>query len=201
MEFERLVKQVRDIEMPEEMRERIVRNCLNKKSNRREKKVMNFKKALTIAAAFVLCIGVTGVGVLAATENLKGFFKDITNWNGTVVGTTYEQASDELNISVVGAEDELDVQIIMVEPNKPPYITFDEMGIGSYKIVDASGNVVFEGNGTDRFEITDGQVNVNIPMENIADGAYTLIVNSFVGASKADQPLEINGLWECEFTR
>lgn len=201
MEIERLVKQVKDIEMPEEMRERIVRKCLKGNSTRRENSVMKFKKALTIAAAFVLCIGVMGVGVLAATGNLKGFFKDIKNWNGAIVGTTYEQASDELQISVVEVADELNVQVNIVNPNMPPYFTFDELGIGNYKIVDASGNVVVEGDNTDRVSIADGQVNVKIPMENVASGTYKLVVNSFVGAAKADQPLEINGLWECEFTR
>ncbi len=201
MEIERLVKQVKDIEMPEEMRERIVRNCLKENSNRRENKVMNIKKVLTIAAAFVLCIGVMGVGVLAATGNLKGYFKDIKNRNGAIVGTTYEQASEELNISVVEAADELNVLVTIVKPNVPPYMTFDELGIGSYKIVDALGNVVAEGDNTDRVGIADGQIHVKIPMENVAGRTYKLIVNSFVGASKADQPLEINGLWECEFTR
>jgi len=46
-----------------------------------------------------------------------------------------------------------------------------------------------------------GKITVAIPLETLESGSYKLIVDSFVGGSKADQPLEIHGNWECEFMK
>lgn len=50
----------------------------------------------------VLCLCLTGVTALAATGKLQGFFSDITGWNGAVVGTSYEQATKELEVKAMG---------------------------------------------------------------------------------------------------
>ncbi len=62
-----------------------------------------------------VCISLTGVTTLAATGTLQGFFKDIMGWNGAVVGTIYEQASDEIELSVIGVTDQLMVEKRLLE--------------------------------------------------------------------------------------
>ena len=48
-----------------------------------------------------------GVTTLAATGKLEGFFKDIKRWDGAIVGTSYEQATDEIDVSVIEGYSEM----------------------------------------------------------------------------------------------
>lgn len=171
-----------------------------------EKKVVSknisrfFKRPIVAVASLVLCVCVTGVTVLASTGILQGFFKDIIGWNGAVIGTTYEQATEELELSIADVAEEIILNVNMVNPEVAPYREFELFGIESYKIVDMSGNVVVEGTTTEMAEITDGAAIVNISLDNVSDGQYKLIVSKMIGSSKADQPLVLSGIWECEFT-
>jgi len=205
MDMKEFAQNVQKIEMPDEMQSRILDNCYKKINQETEYKIMSkktnryFKKPLATAAALVLCICVGGVTVLATTG--KGFFKDIMGWDGAIIGTAYEQATDEIEITVLDVTDSLTVVATVVNPTMVPYMTFDEMRIGSYKIVDSLGNVVVEGVLNEMIPYENGKITVAIPLETLESGSYKLIVDSFVGGSKADQPLEIHGNWECEFMK
>lgn len=204
MESRILAEKVREIEMSEEMQERILGNCYQKMEDRKMSKNTTknmFKKPMIAVASLALCLCVTGVTALAATGKLQGYFKDITNWNGAVTGTTYEQATDELELKVSEASDNLTVTITMVKPDVAPYSFLETFGVESYKIMDMDGNVVVKGDRTELVEVVDGKVNVMISLENVAAGEYKLVVTEMVGGSKADQPLVISGTWECEFVR
>ena len=205
MDMKEFAQNVQKIEMPDEMQSRILDNCYKKINQETEYKIMSkktnryFKKPLATAAALVLCICVGGVTVLATTG--KGFFKDIMGWDGAIIGTAYEQATDEIEITVLDVTDSLTVVATVVNPTMVPYMTFDEMRIGSYKIVDSLGNVVVEGVLNEMIPYENGKITVAVPLETLESGSYKLIVDSFVGGSKADQPLEIHGNWECEFMK
>ena len=205
MDMKEFAKSMQKIEMPDEMQARILDNCYKKINKETEYKIMTkqtnrfFKKPLATAAAVALCLCVGGVTVLATTG--KGFFKDIIGWDGAITGTVYEQATDEIDIAVTDVTDGLTVVATVVNPNTVPYMTFDQMRIGSYKIVDSLGNIVVEGVSNMMLPYENGQIIVTIPLENLESGNYRLIVDSFVGGSKADQPLVMNGNWECEFTK
>ncbi len=209
MEMKNLSKKVKEIEMPIEMRERIIKNCYMEMEENNMSKMKrisknngstSFKKYM-VAASLVLCVCLTGVTTLAATGNLQGFFKDITRWDGAVVSTSYEQATDEIDVSVIAASDELIVTINMINPTTAPYSSFDTFGIESYEIVDLEGTVVVEGNTTEMSEILDDKSIISIPFETLSNGSYKLVITEFVGNAKADQPLIISGNWEYEFTR
>lgn len=154
---------------------------------------------MATAAAIALCLCVGGVTVLATTG--KGFFKDIMGWDGAIAGTAYEQATDESDVVVTEVTDSLTVVATVVEPNNVPYMTFDEMRIGSYKIVNSVGAVVIEGVSNEMLPYENGQITALIPLENLESGTYKLFIDSFVGGSKAEQPLTVSGNWECEFTK
>ncbi len=204
MEGRILAEKVREIEMSEEMQERILGNCYqkmeDKKMNKNTTKSM-FKRPMIAVASLALCLCVTGVTALAATGKLQGYFKDITNWNGAVTGTTYEQATEELELKITEVSDKLTVTITMVKPDMAPYSFIETFGLESYRIVDANGKVVAKGDRTELVEIVDGMANVMISLENVAVGEYKLIVTEMVGGSKADQPLVISGTWEGDFVR
>ena len=47
----------------------------------------------------------------------------------------------------------------------------------------------------------DGTVmEIGISVPELDAGDYILKIDSFIGSAKADQPLPINGPWECEFS-
>ena len=154
------------------------------------------KKPIPIVAAFSVFVCFS---VVCAAAVKNGFFKDVTRGNGTVVGTTYEQASEEIDVNVTVADNELLVFVTMLSPDKSPYSEFEEFGINSYQITDMSGNVVIKDAGTELFQVTNGQAEIKISLEGIESGSYQLVIHQYVGSAKANQPLEINGTWKCEF--
>ena len=153
------------------------------------------------AAMSVTVFSANGVSVMAATGQLKGFFRDIKDWRGAVVGTAYEQATDELEVIVEDASEDITVLVTMVNPDKAPYFTFEELSVEAYEIMDNSGNIVLKGEAKAMAKITDGKATIIVPAKELDAGTYKLIIHSFVGGSKAEQPLPMSGNWECEFSR
>jgi len=226
-----LTKKIKEIEMPDDMRERIIRNCSqiaesqnesksiledkmsrirntdtsNKKKNTGEtrmkaRRVNNrWKKSLPMAAALVLCVCITGVTAMAAAGKLEGFFKDIKRWDGSVVGTAYEQATEEIAVSIKEVTNELIVLVTIEEPEKPPYSESELFGIASYKIEDMSGNIVLSEEAFGERVSFNNQMFLEIPLNQIPSGEYKLVIEQFMSEKKADQPLRISGNWECEF--
>ena len=153
--------------------------------------------AVFVAVALCLSLSVTAV---AASGVLKGCFRDIMNWQGAIVDTSYEQATDEIRMEVTANEKELTALVTFVDPQMIPYKHAEKLGIEAYRIVDANGKVVAEG-AAESTEIVNGQAAVNIKLDGIDSGSYKLIVTAFVSEKKADQPLNISGAWECAFTK
>lgn len=196
-------EKVKKIEMPVEMQERIKKHCYEKMEEENMKKSRKniFQKPMVAVAALALCLCVTGVSALAATGKLQGFFKDITRWDGAVTGTTYEQATDEVEIVIGDVTDSLEVDVIFLKAKQPPYSTFETLGIHNYQIMDKTGKAVVKGAETAAVAISNGQVQLSVSLEEVPAGEYKLVVTELVGGSKADQPLVVKGTWECGFTK
>lgn len=207
MEMQRLAEKVKEIKMPDEMQERIISRCYQTSNLEMENQTMKkrtntfFRRTAAVAASLALCLCITGVTALAASGQLKGFFKDITNWKGAVIGTAYEQATDELEVAILDSSEELTVLVTMVNPKVAPYIAIQELGAESYEILDASGKVVMKGEATAMAEVVDGQATIIVPAKEIGAGTYKLVICGFVGGAKAEQPLTMSGTWEMEFSR
>lgn len=202
MELQKLKHAADTITMPDDMKHRIVRNCRTQiYSIGKESTMKNnvFRKSAAVAAAVVICLSLS-VTALAATGVLKGSFRDIMNWQGAVVGTSYEQATDEISMSVTVNGQELTVQATFADPQMAPYVYSERLGITHYRIVDENGKAVKEG-AAESVEVVNGQAAVKITLDDIDCGRYKLIVSAFVSEKKADQPLNINGNWECVFTK
>ena len=153
----------------------------------------------TVAAAVTLCLGLGGITVMAASGELDGFFADVTRWDGAVVGTTYEQATEEIEVSASVNGDSLIVEAVFLQADKAPYVEIESFGIQAYQIKDETGNVILEGNLSETTDITDDKISMTLPIDELLGGSYTLIITEFVGAKKADQDLPVKGYWECEF--
>ncbi len=207
METQRLAEKVKEINMPDEMQKRIIRRCYQTSNlemeNQTMKKTSNtfFRRTAAVAASLALCLCITGITSLAASGQLKGFFKDIKNWQGAVVGTAYEQATDELEVAILDSTEELTISVTMVNPKVAPYFTIQELGIENYEILDASGKVVMKGEPTAMEKVVDGQATIIVPAKELGTGTYKLVIRAFVGGAKAEQPLIMSGTWEVEFNR
>ncbi len=218
MERNLLKEEIKEIKMPLAMRERILENCRNAEVNEKENIFMaknisadtnkqsakkrtgrKWTRFATVAAAVTLCLGLGGITAMAASGKLEGFFADVTRWDGAVVGTTYEQATEEIEVSALVSGDSLVVDAVLLKAGEAPYAYVDGFGVQKYQIVDAKGDVVAEGISSEAAEITDGKVSVELPLDELESGNYTLIITEFVGTAKADQDLPIKGYWECEF--
>ena len=206
MEFENLKYVAQEITMPEEMKRRIAHNCKKQILNTMEEHTMNnrknnsfFRKPAAVFAVLAVCLSLS-VTALAATGVLQGFFRDITNYSGAIIGTSYEQASDEINMDVTVNGDEMTVRATFADPQMAPYVYAERLGIAQYRIVDGNGKIVKDGS-VESTEVINGQAAVSINLNDVDDGSYRLIVTAFVSEKKADQPLNINGNWECEFSK
>ena len=166
------------------------------RENKRKIRMLRRFPAVTAAAA-ALVLFFCGAAVSAAVKN--GYFQDIKDKFGAVTGTEYQQASDEIEIIVNSSADKLTVMASFLNPSVPPYSECEEFGIGSFQIVSVWGENVAEGAVEQMSEVHDGRADIRIPVDHLGKGSYKLIITTFIGGSKADQPLEINGLWECDF--
>ncbi len=214
MKNEKLLRALEQVEenyileaTPEKISDEPYRNNLTgvtqkKKGSVKKDNITRFyKKPGVVAAAVVMCVCVLGTTGLAMTGHLQGFFKDVYRVDGVVVGTSYEQATDEIKMYVTETGDNLVVDITLLYPDKMPYKELERLGIGDYKIVDANDNVIQEGMLTETAEIVGGKVSLAIPMENKESGSYSLIISELTGSKEAEQPLTISGMWVCEFVR
>lgn len=193
------------ITMPEEMKARITQNCKAHLQNTAAEPtpkahITHFfaRKSAAVLAALAICLSLT-VAAFAAGA-LQGFFRDITNIWGSVVGTSYQQATDEirLDVSVNGAE--LTALITFAAPQMAPYSEAEKLGIAAYQIVDAAGTVRKAGS-AESTEIVNSQAAVSIQLDDIGSGSFQLVITAFVAEKNADQPLQINGTWECSFRK
>ena len=206
MKFENLKSAAGEIRMPEEMKQRILHNCKKHIPKAMEEHTMHNQKNLSVlrkpAKAFALlavCLSLS-VTALASTGQLQGFFRDITNWQGAITGTAYEQATGEIAVDVTVNGDELLVLAAFLEPDTFPYREAEQLGIAEYKIVDNSGRV-FQKGAAPAFPVVDGKASIVIKLKDMEAGSYTLVISAFASEKKADQPLSIHGSWECVFTK
>ena len=206
MEFENLKSAAKEITMPEEMNRRITHNCKRQFVNTMEEHTVKnrknnsfLKKPVAVFAVLAVCLSLS-VTALAAAGTLKGFFRDITNWQGAVVGTSYEQATDEIDVNVTTNGEELTVLATFMDPQIFPYREVEMLGIAEYCIVDTNGKTVSKGT-AESVEVINGHAAVSIQLDDLDSGSYKLMISAFVGSKKAEQPLNINGNWECEFTQ
>ena len=164
------------------------------KISMKNNKTIFTKRPLVAAAVIALC-----VCLCASALAMSGSFRDIKGLDGAVIGAIYENAHSEIDVSAHVEEKTLLIEAEMLLADNAPYREFEMLAIGSYKIVNAQGKSVSEGL-TEAVVISNSVVTFDIPLANLEVGNYTIVINSFTGSKKADQPLSVTGLWECDFT-
>ncbi len=169
---------------------------------------------IAAAAAVLLCVISICFCTPSIAASVEGFYKDIVRWwDGAVVGTQYESATQEIQIKASSAVIEdgklvIPLTITFLEMgNKEPYIYLvdGEVALGDYQIVDGSGTEIYSAHGQQETVgvLKDGKTVFMQPagIETLSKGTkYILVIESIYGLQKAEQPLKMKGYWECEFT-
>ena len=198
MELMLLKKELGSVALPPDTKARILENCAHtpgKKAGRRA--AFPLRRAVALAAALILCLALPAAGMAMSNS---GFFKDVYNWQGAVVGTEYLNAAEEIRVEASLEGSTLTVAAVFAAPQELPYREHETLALGPYTLTGPGGEVLARGEGSDAAPITDGQAVLTIPLEAAPAGPCTLVVESFVGHKKADQPLPMAGPWEISVT-
>ena len=178
-------------------------NKMEGKNMSKPKNIIWLKRASTVAAVVTIC----AVTVVSAGA-IKGMFKDVTRWDGAVVGTEYVNATNDIEMKVSDTKDEyISLDINFENPNEAPFAFIQEVAITDYKVLDNNDKEVLEVNSTVenaiKGNIENGRVLVELPTEDKlnTNQDYKIVIDTIYGLAKADQPLKITGTWECEFSR
>lgn len=167
------------------------------------------RKRMAAAAAVLVCV--FAACVPSAARSLLGYFRDTVRWNGVVTGMEYQAGEHEIEVRAVSILQEkeklLSVQMQFSDRKKAPYRELEtgEAALGDYRIMDEAGKVIASAEGLQEEavgKVENGKVTVRLALEDeelAAGRTYRLVIESFYGLKKADQPLKINGYWECSF--
>ena len=148
------------------------------------------------AAVTVLCICLAGT-VMVSAGTLKGFFRDVFSPGGAVTGTVYENADQELEVSVFAEGDVL--HAVLQCPDTVPYSEIEEWKVTGYQVIDAGGNTVMENEPAEWTGVNDGTAEIIVPLTLQEHGTYRLVITEFSGRKKADQDLPVRGHLKCTF--
>ena len=169
------------------------------------------KRTLAIAAVLALCLVTVCMTPLASS--IRGFFSDIIRFDGAIIGTQYENATNDIKIDVLEVTSENGNVIIPLElsfenPTEAPFPYIQEVAVSEYKIVDSNNKEIIK----TKVSATDGKkgtinndkvlVNLSLNDAKLKSGEqYTIVIEKMYGLSKADAPLHITGTWKCNFIR
>ena len=169
------------------------------------------RRTLAIAAVLALCLVTVCMTPLASS--IRGFFSDIIRFDGAIIGTQYENATNDIKIDVLEVTSENGNVIIPLElsfenPTEAPFPYIQEVAVSEYKIVDSNNKEIIK----TKVSATDGKkgtinndkvlVNLSLNDAKLKSGEqYTIVIEKMYGLSKADAPLHITGTWKCNFIR
>lgn len=180
-------------EMHEELNRTMIREFEKRTSKKKSRRWIG---ALVIPAA----LAIMGAGVYAASEN--GFFHDQKDIFGTVSELTYENATAEIGVSAVYAEDAVNVTLDFLKADVPPYTETETIRLygKNMTLTGASGKIDCAGFDTEPAKKETNKATLVIPTGTLQAGTYQLTVTAFTSEKKADAPLDILGNWNAEFT-
>ena len=152
-------------------------------------------KGIMVIVVVLIMMCMCAIGIIAVVSPDKG----ITNWKGAITGIPYEQATEELDVSIMDKGEELEIEVTFLAPDKMPYREIEQLGIAKCKIVDVNGKTIVKDIDSEMTEVMNGKAIIVMELENVQRGSYKLIISEMLGGSKADQPTALIGSWECEF--
>lgn len=149
-------KEINKIEIPTELHRRIELGIQKAKQELTQQKQTNgvrmkrlFPRAGGAIAAFVLVIMLVIAVEPSVASSVKGFFKDIANWKGTVIGTEYKLATGEIKVEISQPNIKTEkvvvpISITILQGNSIPYSEIEAITLGEFKVVGSSGETLHE---------------------------------------------------------
>lgn len=142
----RIKQELEKIEIPKELHERSELGIKAASSEMKGRGIMNtaIKGLGGVAAVAVLSISLTAAVNPGFASSLQGFFKEVTNWKGAVIGTEYYQATDEISVTVSDLNVKnnhfvLPITVTFEQADKAPYIMAEALTFGEFKVRSHSG--------------------------------------------------------------
>ncbi len=137
---------IKDIE-PMEVTEIEVARMKKKVINKQSIKVQKHKWRNVVAASLLLLGVIVTANTTSIATSIKGYFEDVTNGNGTVVGTQYTAGVDDFSMesgTVIESENHLLVPLTVTLHNitVEPFASMESLGVREVLLVDDSNNEV-----------------------------------------------------------
>ena len=176
-----------EIKAPQELNENFIKEFSERRVSRR------MKPKFAAAVAVPLMLAIAGTGAYAVSKG--GYFRDETNLFGTVTGSVYENANEEINVSLVYEPETITVKVVFSDPNAFPYREFETISLNEFSVIDQTDGSEVNCGEIVPAMINSGQAEIKIPVGKLKSGSYSVTVSSFLGEKKADQPLEVKGHW------
>jgi hypothetical protein len=175
------------IKAPQELNEDFIREFSERRVSRR------MKPKFAAAVAVPLMLAIAGTGAYAVSKG--GYFRDETNIFGTVTGSVYENANEEINVSLVYEAETITVKVVFSDPNAFPYREFETIDLNEFSVTDQTNGSEVSCGEIAPAMINNGEAELKIPVGKLDSGSYSVTVSSFLGEKKANQPLEVKGHW------
>ena len=181
---------------------------LEEKNMNKHKNIYWLKKVSVFAAVVALCT----ITVVSA-DSINGFFKDVTRWDGAIIGSEYANATNDINITTLDMVNEngneiLPLNITIAKENEITLKSIQEIAITEYQIVDMNDKEILKVSTTlenaTKGKIENGKALLNLFIKEAEldlGKEYKIVINNMFGLAKADGPLEITGNWNCKFVR
>lgn len=177
-----------------------------KKERKGQNSIMKFhKKMIAAAAAVVLAVGVFAGSNTALAKDIRGYFSDVFRFDGAVVGTEYNDATQEILFSELscrtdGEAESFGLRVTFKNSTEAPFRFIEELSMHDVTITDGDGREVCTIADTEPVPVVDGSVYIILPADLSSHETYTLRCTTLRGHAKAEAPLDIHGTWECSFT-
>ena len=176
-----------EIKAPQKLNEDFIKKFGERRVSRR------MKPKFAAAVAVPLMLAIAGTGAYAVSKS--GFFRDKTNMFGTVTGSVYENADEEINVSLGYEPEIITVKVVFSDPNAFPYREFETVDINEFSVTNQTNGSEVSCGEIAPAMINNGEAELKIPVGKLDSGSYSVTVSSFLGEKKADQPLEVKGHW------
>lgn len=173
------------IEMSEEGKRRMINNS-------RKKRVFPVKRCLAICACLMALVALYCISPIADPKD--GYFVDEKK-GSAVVGSRYEQATREVQITTEKEGNTVKMHIGFQNKDKAPFCHTEQIRIEEIVLVDSTGNRTVKA-----VHQTVAAVDAKaVILLEIEDAAVKWELTHFYIEKKADAPLMVCGAWEGYF--
>lgn len=141
------IKDIEPMEVTEIEIARMKKKVVNNQKKALKLKKMNWRNIIA-ASLFLLGVIITASTTSIAT-NIKGYFEDVTNWNGTVVDTQYTAGIDDIKLeagNISELENQLVIPLTLTLKNiqEEPFASMESLGLREVTLVNTLNNEIIK---------------------------------------------------------